>query len=52
MRDPNERLTDIDEAIEQIKAKTRDVARPDFFDDEMLQVWVVYHLQIIGEAVR
>jgi len=23
-----------------------------FYNDEMAQVWVIYHLQIIGEAVR
>nr|WP_301677904.1 HepT-like ribonuclease domain-containing protein [Methanoculleus sp. FWC-SCC3] len=23
-----------------------------FYDDEMAQVWVIHHLQIIGEAVR
>lgn len=52
MRDSTERLKDIAEAIEKIKAKTKDVARLEFHNDEMLQVWVVYHLQVIGEAVR
>ncbi|QDZ39011.1 DUF86 domain-containing protein [Euhalothece natronophila Z-M001] len=47
MRRDLRRLQDILEAIERIQG------RVDFNkieDDEMLQVWVLYHLQIIGEA--
>lgn len=32
----------------KVSARGRDY----FYDDEMAQVWVIYHLQIIGEAVR
>ena len=49
MRDPKERLRDILEAISQIErysARGRDA----FFQDELIQVWMIHHLQIIGEA--
>lgn len=49
MRRDADWLLDILEAIEKIEArlpKNKEV----FFADEMLQVWVVHHLQIIGEA--
>lgn len=49
MRSDRERLADILEAIEKIE---RYVPRGKqaFESDEMFQVWVVRHLQIIGEA--
>jgi uncharacterized protein with HEPN domain len=49
MRDPQERLRDILDAITRIE---RYVARGrDAFDqDELIQVWIVHHLQIVGEA--
>jgi len=51
MRDDPERLRDILKAIDQILTKT--VGGKSAFDnDEMLQVWVIHHLQIIGEAAR
>jgi uncharacterized protein with HEPN domain len=51
MRDDRERLNDIRTAIDQIVRKTgRD--RAEFESNEMLQVWVLHHLQIIGEAAR
>lgn len=51
MRGDLERLLDILEAIEKIEQRTcRDIEA--FADDEMQQVWVVYHLQIIGEAAH
>ena len=51
MRDDAERLQDILEAIAQIE---KYAARgPEAFErDELIQVWMVHHLQIIGEAVR
>lgn len=50
MRSDTERLLDILEAIEKIDRETgRD--RKAFERDAMRQVWVVHHLQIIGEAV-
>ncbi len=49
MRSDRERLADILEAIEKIE---RYVPRGKqaFESDEMFQVWIVRHLQIIGEA--
>ena len=49
MRSDRERLLDIREAIAKIdqhSARDSDA----FADDEMQQVWVIYHLQIVGEA--
>lgn len=51
MRDDGERLTDILNAIDRILAKTAE-GRAAFDRDEMLQVWVLHHLQVIGEAAR
>jgi Uncharacterized conserved protein len=49
MRDGIDRLLDILEAIEEIERYTvRD--RDAFLQDELVQVWMVHHLQIIGEA--
>ncbi len=49
MRDPAERLRDILEAIERI-ARQAARGRGAFDADELIQVWIVHHLQIIGEA--
>ncbi|MBN2224888.1 MAG: DUF86 domain-containing protein [Deltaproteobacteria bacterium] len=49
MRDDSARLSDILEAIEAIQRKTV-VDKETFKHDEMIQVWVVHHIQIIGEA--
>jgi uncharacterized protein with HEPN domain len=51
VRADNERLHDILKSVDQIFAKTND-GREAFARDEMLQVWVLHHLQIIGEAAR
>ena len=51
MRDDRERLRDILEAIERIDryaSRGRDV----FESDELIQNWIVSHLQVIGEACR
>ena len=51
MRDDRARLRDISVAIDRIEAET--AAGPDVFrEDPKLQVWVLYHLQVIGEARR
>ena len=51
MRDIYERLRDIQEAIERIWKYTNQ--GQDLFDqDELVQTWVVHHLEIIGEAAR
>ena len=51
MRDDKERLRDIEEAIERIE-KHASKGRKAFEDDELIQNWIVHHLQIIGEATR
>ena len=51
MRNDKQRFEDILEAIERIEkyaGRGRDV----FWKDELIQTWVVRHLQIIGEAAR
>lgn len=51
MRDDRERVLDIIEAIDRIE-RVSDRGREYFYNDEMAQVWMIHHLQIIGEAVR
>jgi hypothetical protein len=51
MRDDQERLRGILKAIDQILTKARQ-GRNSFDSDDMLQVWVLHHLQAIGEAAR
>jgi uncharacterized protein with HEPN domain len=51
VRDPRERLHDIVRAIEAILRYARR-GRAAFAADELLQTWVVHHLEIIGEAAR
>lgn len=52
MRKTDRRLEDILEAIDRIQSRIDPDDRATFRADEMLQVWVVHHLQIIGEAAR
>ena len=49
MRGDFERLQDVLEAISKIETQVSSAEA--FVADELLQVWVVYHLQILGEAV-
>lgn len=49
MRADRDRLADVLEAIERIERHTS-TGREAFATDELIQVWVVRHLQIIGEA--
>ena len=49
MRDPKERLLDMLDAIERIE-KYISKGRGTFEQDELIQTWVVHHLQIMGEA--
>jgi len=51
MRDDRERLRDIKAAIEKIE-KYAARGRATFVTDELLQVWMVHFLRIIGEACR
>lgn len=49
MRRDRDRLLDILEAIEKIEGHLSPNIDA-FADDEMQQVWMIHHLQIIGEA--
>ena len=51
MRDTNERLQDIQEAISRIEKYTSQ-GRKRFDEDELVQTWVERHLEKIGESVR
>lgn len=51
MRDDRERLRDIQEAISRIE-KHAGRGRETFERDELIQNWIVHHLQLIGEATR
>jgi len=51
LRDDRERLLDILEAIERIE-KYAARGRGGFERDELVQNWIVHHLEIIGEATR
>ena len=50
MRSNREKLLDISEAIERIEQYSSQ-GRGLFEYDQLVQVWIVHHLQIIGEAV-
>ena len=49
MRDPSARLRDILDAVAAIE-RYADRGRSAFESDELIQIWIVHHLQIIGEA--
>ncbi len=51
MRSDPERIADIQEAIERIERYALR-GRAAFDDDELIQTWILHHLQIIGEAAR
>jgi len=51
MRDPKERLRDMLEAIASIERHLHR-GKAAFEQDELLQVWFVRNLQIVGEAAR
>jgi len=51
MRDVSERLRDIQEAIRQI-TKYTNLGRQSFDQNELVRIWVIHHLEIIGEAAR
>lgn len=51
MRDDRLRLLDMAEAIRHIE-KYSSRGKQIFFKEELVQVWVVHHLQILGEAAR
>jgi len=49
MRDDRERLLDIKEAIENVQ-KYASRGRDAFRSDELIQTWILHHIQILGEA--
>jgi len=51
VRDDRERLRDMLEACDAIIRRTPDQA-DDLRQDELLRVWMIYHLQTLGEAAR
>ena len=51
MRGDRERLLDVLEAIDRIGRYARE-GHQRFEADELVQVWVLRHLQVIGEATR
>jgi uncharacterized protein with HEPN domain len=51
MRSDADRLSDILDAVAKIGERITESIDA-FQVDEMLQVWVVHHLQVIGEAAR
>src|SRR5262245_12010374 len=51
MRSDADRISDIVEAIAKINDRITENLDA-FQRDEMLQVWVIHHLQVIGEAAR
>ncbi|MEN6517973.1 MAG: HepT-like ribonuclease domain-containing protein [Methanospirillum sp.] len=51
MRRDRDRLTDIIEAIGKIRERLPP-APEELMESELLQVWVIHHLQVIGEAAN
>ena len=51
MTSDSDRLEDILEAIEQIE-KYAIKGRKVFDSEELIQTWIIHHIQIIGEATR
>lgn len=51
MRSDTDRVEDILRAIGRIERETA-IGQERFRRDEMLQTWVIHHLEIIGEAVK
>jgi uncharacterized protein with HEPN domain len=51
LRRDADRLEDMLDSIDRIHRHTIKGENA-FFDDELIQTWVLYHLQILGEAAR
>jgi len=49
MRDDRERLLDIKEAMENVQ-KYASRGKDAFKNDELIQTWILHHIQILGEA--
>ena len=52
MRDDSLRFRDIIRASKQIERYGGKCSKNEFKQNELVQVWVVHHLQLIGEAAR
>ena len=51
MRNDRERLLDICEAVDRVREKLPGT-KDEFIRSDLLQVWVSWHLQMIGEAAN
>lgn len=51
MRDDREWLLDILEALEKIE-KYAALGEKNFFEEELVQIWIVYYIQVAGEAAN
>jgi hypothetical protein len=51
MRDDRLRLVDMAESIRKIEKYTSS-GKQEFIREELVQVWVVHYLQVLGEAAR
>lgn len=51
MRNDFERVRDILRAIDKIEERTPST-RGEFDEDELLQVWAIHHIEILGKAAR
>ncbi|CAN5894601.1 DUF86 domain-containing protein [soil metagenome] len=51
MNADRQRLTDILDAVEKIE-RIAGRGRNAFDDDELVQVWMIHHVQVTGEAAR
>ncbi len=51
MRSDRDRLLDINEAIQRVLEKLPS-DKEEFIQSELLHVWVLYHIQVIGEAAN
>jgi len=51
MRTDQDRLVDIREAIQRIMEKLPS-SKEEFIRSDLLQVWILYHIQVTGEAAN
>ena len=51
MRSDRDRLVDINKAIQRILEKIP-AKKEEFTHSDLLQVWILYHIQVIGEAAN
>ncbi len=51
MRKDRDRLLDIEEAIDRLE-RYASRGKADFLENELIQTWILFQLQVIGEAAR